>query len=150
MACYDEAIGLRRAGISGRIVILGAIVESCIPGAVKDNISLTVFSADTAKKINDAAKAQGKRAEVFLAVDTGMSRLGLSCDEAGLCEALKICSCDALDTHCIFSHPACADIVSSPVTGRQKKIFETFIRVLEQHGAHIERKCFDNSAALLG
>ena len=60
VACYDEAIGLRRAGISGRIVILGAIVESCIPGAVKDNISLTVFSADTAKKINDAAKAQGK------------------------------------------------------------------------------------------
>lgn len=150
VACYDEAVGLRRAGISGRIVILGAIVESCIPGAVKDDISMTVFSADTAKKINNAAKTQGKRAEIFLAVDTGMSRLGLSCDEAGLCEALKICSYDSLDTHCIFSHPACADIVSSPVTGRQKKIFETFIRVLEQHGAHIERKCFDNSAALLG
>lgn len=150
VACYDEAAGLRRAGISGRILILGAIEETNISKAVRDDISITVFSSDTARQINDAAKAQNKRAEVFLAVDTGMSRLGLSCDEAGLCEALKIYSCDALDCHCIFSHPACADIVGSPVTKRQKKIFETFIRVLEQHGAYSDRKCFDNSAALLG
>lgn len=150
VACYDEAAGLRHAGINGRILILGAIDESNIEKAVCADISLTVFSADMAKKINDAAKKYGKRAEIFLAVDTGMSRLGLSCDEAGLCEALKIYSMESLSPYCIFSHPACADIADSPVTARQKKLFETFIRVLEQHGAYFPHKCFHNSAALLG
>ena len=150
VACYDEAAGLRRSGVTERVLILGAIDESNIEKAVCDNISITVFSVDTAKKINDAAKKYGKRAEIFLAVDTGMSRIGLSCDEAGLCEALKIYSMDSLSPYCIFSHPACADLPDSPVTARQKKLFETFIRVLEQHGAYFSHKCFHNSAALLG
>ncbi len=72
-----EAIELREAGISGPILILGAIVEGEIEQVVAYDITTCLHSAERAQRLDREARRQGRVASVHLMVDTGMGRLGV-------------------------------------------------------------------------
>ncbi|UKI37393.1 MAG: alanine racemase [Clostridiales bacterium] len=63
VATYGEAEQLRRAGINTPVLILGAVFDDEYAELVKDDITLTVFDFDTAKKLSDTAKKLGKNRE---------------------------------------------------------------------------------------
>ncbi|HVR85858.1 MAG TPA: alanine racemase, partial [Planctomycetota bacterium] len=73
-----EAVQLREGGITGPILILGAVVEEEIHKVVQYDISVTVHSSDLLPLLNQEAYRRNRRLRVHLKVDTGMSRLGAS------------------------------------------------------------------------
>lgn len=148
VATFDEAVELRLSGVTGRILILNTVNEAWFGELIGQHIAMTVFSVEVARKLNEAAEKAGEKAEIFLAVDTGMTRIGLSCDEDGLSEAAHICSFPFLTPVGIFTHPACADEPETRFSEKQLAVFAPFLRVLEENGIVFPFRCFCNSAAL--
>lgn len=77
-----EALELRHSGIAAPIVILGAIIEDEIPQVVEGDIHVTVHSKDLLPLLDREARRQGRVVPIHMKVDTGMTRLGVSCESA--------------------------------------------------------------------
>ncbi len=152
VACIDEAMQLRRAGIKAPILILGASFDEEIPELVEFDIIATVFNLDFAEKLSCEAKKQNKNALVHIKLDTGMSRIGYLagvCDDEITDEIIKISKLDNIIIEGVFSHLSTSDEKDSGYTLMQ---FERFVKVcdmLEQKGLKIPVKHIANSAAIM-
>ena len=111
VACLNEALELREAGIAMPIMILGATPAEFAPLVVEHNITQAVFTLELAQALSHAAGQAGKSAKIHVKVDTGMGRLGLLCHKAEDCAPLveKICALPHLEAEGIFTHFANAD-----------------------------------------
>lgn len=78
----SEAIELRQSGIAAPIVILGAIIEEEIPRVVEYDIHVTVHSKNLLPLLDQEARRQHKLVPVHIKVDSGMTRLGVTCENA--------------------------------------------------------------------
>lgn len=147
VASADEAIELRRNGIENDIVILGGTSEEMFPFLLEYDIMPTIFTEKAAKALSEAA-GEGK-ASLFLAVDTGMTRIGFPDDEVG-CEAIREIVLDSHLNVCgLFSHFACADEADTTSAERQLARYRTFTEHLAAEGINIGARSLDNSAGLL-
>ena len=107
VADLDEAIELRRSGISAEILILGASFDNDCKSLVKHDITPAVFSYDFAKKLSAEAVKQEKQAKIHIKIDTGMSRIGFVSGDSNeeICnEILKISELPNIFIEGIFSH----------------------------------------------
>ena len=109
VATIEEAMELRNDGIEKPILILGTLSSHLFEEAVLNDISINIYTLEMAKKLSEVCEKCGKKARIHISVDTGMNRIGLSCNEKGIEEALLIASCKNLITDGIFSHFATAD-----------------------------------------
>lgn len=111
VACLDEAIELRQAGISTPILILGPTFSEFAGELQRYDLTQAVQDGETARALS--AAASGKPIKVHIKVDTGMSRLGFLCDEehqdAAVEEIAEICALPGLRVEGIFTHFANAD-----------------------------------------
>ena len=82
VALVEEAVALRAAGIHAPVLVMGAADECAFGIAVRKGISLTVFTPEAVRRMQQSAKALGKKAWVHLKVDTGMTRIGVRGDKA--------------------------------------------------------------------
>ncbi len=82
VATLDEAIALRREGITLPVLALGAVLPEEVEAALDYDISLTVCDQALARRLNSKAKAANKTAPVHIEVDTGMGRIGVWHEEA--------------------------------------------------------------------
>src|SRR5688572_2516218 len=73
-----EALQLRDSGITGPILILGAIIEEEIPKVVEADVAVSVHSPDLLDLLDDEARRQHRLLRLHLKIDTGMGRLGAS------------------------------------------------------------------------
>ena len=71
-----EAMELRACGIKKPILILGYTSPSLYATALENDVTLTLFSLESARLLSEKAAALGKTARVHFAVDTGMGRIG--------------------------------------------------------------------------
>lgn len=148
----DEAIELRRAGITADILILGASFDEECDLLVKYDITPAVFTKSFAKKLSDAAVKQGKNAKLHIKLDTGMSRIGFLAgvdDEATSEEIIEISQFPNLFIEGIFSHFATSDEKDRSYTDLQ---FERFMKVcdmLKSNGLDIPIRHIANSAAIM-
>ena len=80
VATLDEGIELRRAGIDTRfILLLNHIAEDRVGEAIGNNLTMTVFSKEMARRISgEAAKPVG----IHVKIDTGMTRVGINPGDA--------------------------------------------------------------------
>ena len=149
-ATAEEALILRHAGIKKPILILGYTFSYAYEDLIKNDISLTVFKEDMAEEISQAATALNKNASVHLKVDTGMHRIGVSCDEEGLKLANKIAGMPNIGMDGIFTHLANADVKVKDDAELQIAKFKGFIIDLkEKYGIGIPlRHCFNSAAAM--
>ena len=151
VACLDEAAGLREAGITAPILILGYTPPELAAEAVALDVTQGVFTRPLAKALSEAAGAAGKRARVHLKVDTGMSRLGVLDQEPGQAakELETLCALPHLEPEGIFTHFANAD-GDEEYTMLQ---FTRFLDVLEElekkYGRTFEIRHCAASAAVL-
>ena len=84
VAAFEEAVELREAGLRKPILLLGYVFPYCYQELAKMNIRPAVFREDMLEQLSAAAKAAGKKIKIHIAVDTGMSRIGIFPDETGL------------------------------------------------------------------
>ena len=145
-----EALELRRAGIQKPILILGATDPNAFDVLVKEDIRPTIFTYQQAKKLSDEAQKQGKTAFFHIAVDTGMSRIGLQVTEQSADICAEIAKLPGITAEGLFSHFATADEKDQTKTKKQAQLFADFDRMLKARGVEIKLRHLDNSAGVLG
>ena len=151
VACLDEAVRLRRAGLEAPILILGYTAPELADEVVALGLTQTVFTQELAKALSDAAGAAGKRAKIHLKADTGMSRLGVldHRPEAAAGEIAGLCALPHLEPEGIFTHFANAD-GDEAYTMLQFTRFLDVLKELEQkYGRTFEIRHCAASAAVL-
>jgi alanine racemase len=151
VATLGEAVELRQAGIRTPVVLLGATPR----GNLKDILDLKVIpvisSYEDAALLSRTAVsfAGGKAVDLFLAVETGMGRLGLLCDEKGLSAAADIARLPGVNLLGLFSHFAAADDDDPAFTLGQIERFDGIVNALADRGIHPEIRTIANSAGIM-
>lgn len=149
VAIIEEAIELRKSGITKPILILGYTPKEQFDLVVKYDVMQTVYQYDMAKELSREAKSQGKRVNIHIKIDTGMSRLGF-CDTNESIEIIKEIAClEGLYIDGIFSHFAKADEKDDSSVKRQIDRFDRFTKLLEEEGVHIPIRHISNSAGMI-
>lgn len=148
VAILNEALELRKAGFLKPILILGFTPPEQAAQLVENDIEQAVFTYEAAAAISAAAALQGKTARIHLAVDTGMSRIGVMPDNAGEL-AKQIASLPSIKLEGLFSHFAKADCADKDFAKIQLQRFKKAIRLIEEQGINIPLKHIANSAAIL-
>lgn len=108
VASIDEGVDLRAAGINCEILVLGAVPVWAVESAVKNDLSISIFSSDHIKACEQTYKRTGISPKVHIKLDTGMNRIGIRADEA-VDFIKKIQSLDYIDLQGIFTHLAAAE-----------------------------------------
>src|SRR5688572_29704332 len=85
LACADieEAIVLRRAGVTLPILVFGALSVSDLDGIFDFDLTPTISSPSAAKAVQAAAAKRAVTLGYHLKVDTGMNRLGFRHENVG-------------------------------------------------------------------
>lgn len=149
VAAASEAFRLRDAGIRKPILILGYTFESDYQAMASAGIRPTVFTTEMAERFSDAAASAGVCAPVHLAVDTGMSRIGVPDDEDGMETAVKIHALPHLRIEGVFTHFARADEADKSSARAQLDRFSSFCGRLEQIGVKDFLRHCSNSAGIM-
>ena len=89
VACLDEAIELREAGIQAPILILGCTPSFYGKELMQYNITQACYDLSYAKALSAEAQSAGGTITVHIQCDTGMTRLGFLCDEAHMTQSAQ-------------------------------------------------------------
>lgn len=131
VACVQEGIALRRAGIRGEILVLGYTHPIQFGELRKYHLSQTVIDDSYAKLL----RKYGKRLHVHVGVDTGMHRLGERCENIEqICNIFKMRN---LIVDGIFTHLSADDAVEKAekeFTDRQAMQFYEVLDALKKRG----------------
>lgn len=154
VSCVDEAIELRRAGITADLLILGYTSPDSFDELIEEGLTQTVMSVSYAKALSDAATVRGARVKIHIKLDTGMARLGLCVRheaDVAACAAdiAAICALDGLNVEGIFTHFAVSDLPSQEFTAAQADRFAKTVALAQELGANIPIKHCANSGAIL-
>ena len=151
VACLNEAMELRQAGIRMPILILGATPEELAGLVVDYDVTQTVFTPGLAQALSQAAGVQGRRAKIHVKVDTGMSRLGLLDHDpaAAAREVEGLCALPNLEAEGIFTHFANADGDEAYTMLQFTRFLDTLAELEETYGRKFEiRHCAASGAVL--
>ncbi|WP_416825463.1 alanine racemase [Ectobacillus polymachus] len=149
VAFLDEAIKLRKVGISSPILILGYTPVRSIREAILQNMTITVFDHKVLDEIIVQSSQLQKRTVIHIKVDTGMSRIGLSSADQTLSLARKGLAAPYIQLEGIFTHFANSDSEDPSYTYAQFHKFIEITSFLEKEGIHIPFRHCCNSAATL-
>lgn len=103
VACAEEGVELRRAGICGEILILGYTAPSLFPLLHRCRLTQTVVDYDYAQRLEQS----GLELSVHIGVDTGMHRLGIPWEETE--KIIAVYRMKHLNITGIFTHLATCD-----------------------------------------
>ncbi len=149
VATIDEGIILRRHGINKTILILGVTHESRYEDLLRYDIRTAMFQYEKAKKLSDLAVKQGKKAVIHLALDTGMSRIGMKPDREHAKEAAAIAALDGIEVEGLFTHFARADETDKSAYEEQYRRYKEFLGYLKELGVQIPIRHCSNSAGIV-
>lgn len=149
VSVLDEAVELRRAGITAPILILGPTGGERAAELVAYDIQPCVFHEDDAAAFSREALRQGRLVPIHIGVDSGMGRIGFQPGEESLQAVKRIAALPGLTMEGIFTHFCVADRQDQSFTHEQYRRFHDFcMRLQEEHVAIRLHHCC-NSAALL-
>ena len=150
VAAFEEAVELREAGLRKPILLLGYVFPYCYQELARMNIRPAVFREDMLEQLSAAAKAAGKKIKIHIAVDTGMSRIGIFPDETGLDFVKKALETEGLQVEGMFTHFARADEADRSFTEEQLEKFVWLTEaVKERLGYDIPIRHCSNSAGII-
>lgn len=153
VASAEEAVRLRKAGISGQILILGYTHPEEFPALAQWDLTQTAVDPEYARRLSDFAVKQGRRGKkyreekdsgqgdgtggisVHIGVDTGMHRLGIPFERPDLIE--KVRKLPGLKVTGVYSHLCVSDgrtPAEEEYTREQIRRFETVTEYLRRDG----------------
>ena len=147
VACLDEAILLRKSGITLPILILNTILAGNVKPLLDYSLTQTICTKELAHKLNQEARKRNVLACAHIKVDTGMHRIGVAHNEAySFIKAIARLS--NLRIEGIFTHFPCADNKPS-FTRMQIRMFNGLIQRLDEANVHIPFKHASNSLGVI-
>ena len=149
----EEALQLRRYGITRPVLILGYTHPSCADLLAAENLSQCVYSAPYGRMLSAAAAEHGVTVNIHIKLDTGMGRLGFQCPGTGedsVAGAAAVCRLPALRPEGVFTHFASADegAAGDDFSRMQADRFIEGINYLASEGITFPLRHCANSAAL--
>jgi alanine racemase len=120
-ARVEEAIELREAGYAKRVVVVSGVIGADeINACIEHGVEPVLHSMEAVAAMT--AITTPRPVDVWLKIDTGMHRLGITSEEYRA--ALnKLKRCDAVGDIHLMTHFASADEPANPFTDRQTKLF---------------------------
>ena len=149
VAIIEEAIHLRENGIDKPILLLGYTSPEFFETAIKNNVTVTIFTLEDARKLSKTAQKLGMVAKMHIAVDTGMRRIGFLPDEDSADIVKEISQLEALKLEGAFTHFATADEADKGFALMQAELFQGFRKMLEDRNVKIDIYHVSNSAAIM-
>ena len=149
VARLEEAIELRENNIKMPILCLGFVPEESLEYALENNITLTIYSLEMAKKLNDISEKTGITANIHIKIDTGMSRIGFEASEESIDQIVNISNLNNLYIEGIYTHFAKSDEIDKDFTYKQADRFKFMVDSIEKRGINISIKHVSNSAATI-
>ena len=153
VATFEEAKELRQAGIKKPVLILGYVFPYCYEELAELEIRPAVFRRDMLEQLAEAGKKAGCPVRIHAAVDTGMSRIGITPDEQGMNFIRRVLELQDRGSIClegIFTHFSRADEESLDHTQMQIRSFSDFCAAIEnQLGYRIPLRHCSNSAGII-
>ncbi len=142
VACLQEAIKLREAGIQKTILLLEGVFSSAeLKWVQQYKLSIVVHQMRQVEWLEQSVASHDGSISTWLKLDTGMHRLGFPVDQWVEAEA-RLKNCTVVDDKItLMSHFANADVPSHPANQQQLSLFNTLLKV--------SAKSMANSAALL-
>jgi alanine racemase len=143
VANIREALQLRAIDSSAPILIFGNVHPRFIPTAIENKLSLTVFSLEFWNALKPFLTSP---LTVHIKLNTGLNRLGFSCDRESVGIIKEICThpmirCEGIYTH--FAHASPAEDMA------QFERFTSMVSALEAEGLSFPFKHIADSAAAL-
>ncbi len=144
----QEAADLREAGVTERVLVMGALTESETALALKASADLVAWTPQFADRVERLAVAVSERPRIHVKLDTGMGRLGEPEPTAALTLAVRLGESEQVDLVGAMTHFATADEPDD-------KFFEIQLDRFSEFAAEIKRRWPDavihaaNSAATL-
>ena len=127
VASIDEALELRSAGITQRIVLLEGVSEVAeLQQVQQERLDIVVHHESQLQLLHHATPNAASPMQVWVKLDTGMHRLGFPpADFSSVLQRLRKCAGLAPEM-ILMTHLASADERSSNVTMQQIACFETY------------------------
>ena len=149
----EEALQLRRYGVTRPVLILGYTHESCAALLAEHDLSQCVYSAEYGRRLSAVAAELGVTVKVHIKLDTGMGRLGFQVPgdgEDSVAGAAAVCRLPGLEPEGIFTHFASADEGEDGdgFSNRQMDRFVSAVNQLKAEGITFALRHCANSAAL--
>lgn len=133
VATVDEGIELRDSGITENILVLSLCVPEEFPSLFAYKLTPFTFGKEYITALSDAADLyfeDSKKHDVFLAVDTGMGRIGCYPEEAGK-QAELIRQSKHLTLKGMATHFCVSDGISSDAQDFTRVQYEKFCEAVE-------------------
>lgn len=147
VACIQEAIELRDAGIQSEILVLSPCLKKESALFFQYNIVPTVTDYEGAIQLQDMAKEKNSVIRLHIKVDTGMGRLGIPYEKA-LEEIKKITSLKNLICEGIFSHFPSADTMDD-FSNEQIALFKFLLHQLSENEIRFPKIHLCNSSGIV-
>ncbi len=146
VAYIEEAMELRRNGISRQILVFGGIPHEQIELYLTHDADVTASSVTKLEQIEAVAKRLGKRARAHLKIDTGFERIGVHyySAQALFDAALKV---EHVDIVGVYSHFADVNADDMTLTNLQ---LERFLQALEYYQARAKQPFVRHIASSAG
>ena len=147
----DEALGLRRAGITAPVLAWLLAPGMPLHEGVAADIDLNAAGLDQLGELITAARRAGRPARAHLKLDTGLARGGTTRDEwPALLEAAAKAQADGeVEVVGVWSHFANADSPGHESIDHQLAAFADGLAVAERYGIEPRYRHIANSAATL-
>ncbi|MDR0852387.1 MAG: alanine racemase, partial [Clostridiales Family XIII bacterium] len=151
VATLFEAVELRQAGIGKPIVLLGPTPRGNTRDVIDLNILSIITTYEDAWLLSETATriAPGKTIDVFIALDTGMGRIGFLFTEKDLDQITQIAALPNLKITGLLSHFSAADEEDLSFSEYQLGRLKRFEEVLADRGIRPEMTTIANSAGII-
>ena len=149
VAAIEEALSLRLAGIVRPIILLGFTFPEGYETIVANDITPTIFSYHQAQELSKVASKAQKVANIHIAIETGMNRIGFADESTSIEDIVRICDLSHINVEGIFTHFARADERNLEPTKIQLGRFTKFLKHLIKAGLDIPLCHCSNSAATI-
>lgn len=151
VATLEEAIALRKSGAKESIIALGLMPGLYDDEIVKYDVTPLVCSSESALELSSAAQKARKTADLFIAVDTGMGRIGYLADDAdnAAADIKKIAALPNIKISGMISHMSTADEYDKSYSHEQEAKFKNFYEKISAAGIDIPIRTLANSAGIM-
>lgn len=146
LACLSEALELRRYFSDFPLLVMGYTPDEFLQAGVENNVSLTVFSLEQAKKISAIAAEVNRRAVIHIKLDTGLNRIGMKPGRETEEEVAAISRLSNIIIEGIYSHLA---LRSEKTDEIQYNMLVDFAKKLEDRGVHIPIRHINDSNGMV-
>jgi len=130
----EEGVVLRDCGIRARILVMADFLPFTREAMLAYDLTPVVHSIEDIAELNRLASARERRFRYHLKIDTGMGRLGVRADAAGIADA--ILSATNVELEGLMTHFASAGNYMTTQTDDQIATFDRVVGFLGQAGVH--------------